>query len=453
MDNTELSPFDIPGRYSSSKHKFAFRGFASSLNHRRRNDDENGASKSILETISNYHYPHKRRRRKGLPFSCNTCSTALLCASFLVWFLISFVLPSHWLAPPSSRPLPIRDRVRARVNQRKQWSANTSIFDRFKEWRASFSSREKTNRKKTHDSEALLPGCEPLDWHSLHYPTCNIVHEQRLGEYLASGLWRSVWLPQHHEETSVLKVMQREHKVDHRNWDRHRRDALVMEQLTASPFVTDVYGYCGNSVVTERASPPLDALLYDAVEFAPLRQRVVWARDVARGVAELHAKGIVHADLQVKQFLSGPNGMIKINDFNRCRFMARRTQTTINATNTTEHCPFHIPTAPGKQRAPEEYKNEYLTEKLDIYSLANILWALWAGQKPWDRYSSAETKRLVKKGHIPPSPFSPETSVGMNMLWNITAASYALDPTQRPTAQTIVDVLDHVLRVEMKEDQ
>jgi hypothetical protein len=38
-----------------------------------------------------------------------------------------------------------------------------------------------------------------------------------------------------------------------RNLDRHLRDAVAMEQLTSSPWVMGVYGFCGNSGIFEFA--------------------------------------------------------------------------------------------------------------------------------------------------------------------------------------------------------
>lgn len=42
-----------------------------------------------------------------------------------------------------------------------------------------------------------------------------------------------------------------EHDFTHPNYDRHRRDAVAMERLTKSPFVLDIYGFCGNSGLFE----------------------------------------------------------------------------------------------------------------------------------------------------------------------------------------------------------
>ena len=36
-------------------------------------------------------------------------------------------------------------------------------------------------------------------------------------------------------------------------YELHRRDAVSMERLSSSPYVMDVFGYCGQSAVTELA--------------------------------------------------------------------------------------------------------------------------------------------------------------------------------------------------------
>ena len=37
-------------------------------------------------------------------------------------------------------------------------------------------------------------------------------------------------------------------------YELHRRDALAMERLTFSPYVLDIYGYCGQSAINELAN-------------------------------------------------------------------------------------------------------------------------------------------------------------------------------------------------------
>lgn len=84
------------------------------------------------------------------------------------------------------------------------------------------------------------------------------------------------------------------------------------------------------------------------------RKIITMALHAARGLQALHEVDggpIVHADLQPRQLLVDVNGVVKINDLNRCRFMSR-----------DEHgntCPFKIDKGNGAWRAPEEHLGEY----------------------------------------------------------------------------------------------
>lgn len=89
------------------------------------------------------------------------------------------------------------------------------------------------------------------------------------------------------------------------------------------------------------------------LEDISIREVIRMALEAARGLQALHeAPGgpIVHADLQPRQLLLDENGVVKINDLNRCRFMARDAN--------GEPCPFKISKGNGVWRSPEEYAGE-----------------------------------------------------------------------------------------------
>lgn len=346
------------------------------------------------------------------------------------------------------------------------------IFESAVHGLSSILSQRKPKRKKNREADA--PGCVRPDWHSFSFQNCNEIHGIDLREtilrgnknkggadgggdnnplglgFVAAGLWRSVYIVAARDahEVSVLKVMKGEHSVDARNIDRHRRDALVMERLTGSPNVVEIFGFCGNTVLTEFAPKPLDDLIYaktldgqthDGATRTTPRGRLELAIGTFKGLAAIHeVEGgpIVHADIQARQFLISNSGEIKINDFNRCRIMARN-----NVTG--ESCKFVIPTSPGKARSPEEYKESKLDEKLDVYSTANVLYGILTGQKAWYQHSSSETKKFVKQGAIPtiPDQYRRPGTIDF-VLTNLTERAYENDPSKRISAREIVVELE-----------
>ena len=353
--------------------------------------------------------------------------------------------------------------------------------------------------KKKRGAEELPPGCVPAIWHTQSFPNCNDVHEIDLKfmlptrsssgrrrrsygmivnddedlnnheasssierpHYISSGMWRDVWSVTPRwvpgllsEQRAVLKMIKQEHDVTFRNLDRHRRDAMVMERLTSSPNVVSIYGHCGNTVLTEMGAQTLESVLLgrddsgrdDAAAAAAATVsrstpmgRLRLARDAANGLAALHevtGGPVIHADITAKQFLVDFDGTIKLNDFNRCRLMPHN-----NVTN--EKCRIRIPSAPGLHRSPEEYQREQVDEKMDVYSLGNVLYSILTGTKPWGDQGSNTIKRWVRDGKKPTidKTFRKDgtSDAALAVLVNL---ALELDPTVRISAAALVHELD-----------
>ena len=113
-------------------------------------------------------------------------------------------------------------------------------------------------------------------------------------------------------------------------------EVLILERLTASPRITDIYGYCGVTTMienlpvelTDKIQPgdgganqtELDKLdnVYPRNQFTPL-EKVQIALDMAKALADLHGFRdgvIIHGDNHIDQFLLTAHGTVKLNDFN-----------------------------------------------------------------------------------------------------------------------------------------
>ena len=361
--------------------------------------------------------------------------------------------------------------------------------------------------------EPLPPGCISHSWQNHSYPNCNEIHEidlldslnmRRFGPklshmtqpdefvvttatatdeqkqnaeqtgYVGEGLWRQVWKVDphfemktkkskmgnyhHHHSPAVLKMMKSQHPVDPRNFDRHRRDALVMERLTESKHVVSVYGYCGNTVLTEYAGRSLDDFLFhpttEELELEYYNRstelgRLRLALDAARSVQALHevpGGPIIHADIQAKQFLFDPTKGLLLNDFNRCRFLPRNQKTG-------GVCKIKIPQAPGKNRAPEEYNQMKLNEKLDIFSLGHILHILLTGEGPWnDMDKETFVKRLLKGNAIViPERFMKPGTVDHEFA-KLILKCYEMKPNERISARELADEIEKIIHQEENRD-
>jgi serine/threonine protein kinase len=375
---------------------------------------------------------------------------------------------------------------------------------------ASWDSQDVSNNRV----DRIPKGCSYISWHTLAFPNCNDIHEidltqalnirrngpmipvflgddqaiapdasieedwtiaQKMG-YMGSGLWRQVWKVNPRYETNetllyaqtssnqseydpmyapaVLKMMKQEQPFHERNFDRHRRDALVMERLTSSPVIPSIYGYCGNTVLTEFFGKSLsDVVFRGASTNTPLspkssQGRIRLALEVMRGIQALHEiedGPIVHADIQIDQFLyDDRTDRIILNDFNRCRFLPRRN-------DTGKLCKVKIPSAPGGHRSPEEYDLMHIDEKVDLFSVGNVLYTILTGKIPWENRDRVDIQRNVRMGNIPDvdDEYRDEGSLDAYLL-DIIENVFETDPAKRKSARVIVEELEALLERDVK---
>lgn len=295
------------------------------------------------------------------------------------------------------------------------------------------------------------------EWQTQSFPTCNTLHETNLlhsiradptQRIVGNGYWRDVWLLVRGDaEPLVFKTLRYRHAFEDRNGDRHRRDAVAMEHLTKYKMVVNIYGFCGNSGLFEYAdSGSLSDIIWSSKgrggkAAATDLERLHVAAQAAMGVAAIHnadregVPSMVHTDITPSQFV-GVNGLFKVNDFNRARFVRW------NSTS-KQPCPHHVGRNPGKNRSPEEYAHEPQTEKVDVYSLGNILYMLLTGLWPFEDVSEEEAQKQVKEGLRPVFPIEIWNSTNpiIQDLKEIMFRCHAQDPSKRATARQVERML------------
>jgi serine/threonine protein kinase len=228
----------------------------------------------------------------------------------------------------------------------------------------------------------------------------------------------------------------------------------VLERLTASPHVINVFGFCGNSVLTEFADGKrLGELADKSRNEYGARLRI--ARDIATGLRDVHTidyensqnATFVHMDINPANVVS-IGGTLKLNDFNIG---------VPRLWNTTSNKPCGIPTQyPNPQwRSPEEAAgSNQLTEKIDVFSLGHIMFRLICGHEPWHKLepggilpSKDILSDKVKRGILPTIPAEilnskdPEIAAIRNAMMKC----YTFDPEKRPSAREIADNLQLAL--------
>jgi hypothetical protein len=263
-------------------------------------------------------------------------------------------------------------------------------------------------------SQGASDKCLPMaDWQTQSFVNCNSLHEIDMHRgithvhngtaqltFLGQGWFRSTWqVGSDMEEPVVLKTLRLEREFLEEYYELHRRDAVAMERLTHSPFVMNVFGYCGQSALNELANfkyvtslEALDRRLRDkGMPSAVLMLKLRLATGIAVGVSHVHEvevensnsglsfpAGMVHYDLNPRNIAITRGGKPKLNDFNIAEFLK------YNPT-TNETCGFRSRLHEPWWRAPEEMDLSHqaiVNEKVDIYALGNILFHILTTHSP-----------------------------------------------------------------------
>jgi len=333
-----------------------------------------------------------------------------------------------------------------------------------------------------------------------------IIQEESIN-FLGQGWFRGAWemytenIPEYdedeeewgYEESVVLKTLRIERDFLEEYYELHRRDALAMERLTFSPYVLDIYGYCGQSAINELANfgiEGMSSLEKVARSFRGMQHiepvskiKLQLASMVATGISHMHSidhpdfpqrydsddnpnpnfeeglkmkpnATLVHYDLNPRNIAIVKRGKPKLNDFNVAEFL---TWDRIHNKTCGFQGRFKEPwwRAPEEMQAhlPDEYPNPApLTEKIDVFSLGNILWDILTTHSPYkmSKDKMDRTRVNVAKGVLPdwPDDFNKtkaESDPALNAIEKAMQKCLRTKPEDRPTAGEIADELSEAL--------
>jgi serine/threonine protein kinase len=305
------------------------------------------------------------------------------------------------------------------------------------------------------------------DWqeNTSAFPTCNILHEvglhmggQRAGDHrieqLAHGGFKDVWKVRLEDDTPaeyVLKTSKYDIKFSPRDLDLHRKDALIMGQTTASPYVLNMYSYCAFSNLVESAPSTLEDWIDRRKDTTKSDELLNLAYQVAQGVADMHLfhngmATVAHIDIKPSQFLYSPKTKVfKINDFNRGRLLTSKAPPKI--------CPFTFDcTHNGStRRAPEEYTEGGLqSDKSDVFTMGSIFYILLAEEDPFEKYRFEKAIKAIVKGEEPSLPDDIVDSKDPNLVAIVDAMRWCRQykaedrPTSLQVAQRLKEALEKV---------
>jgi hypothetical protein len=332
----------------------------------------------------------------------------------------------------------------------------------------------KENRPEYKPVTPLPESCQGQDWMNDLHPSCLDIHEIDLADFffneerdyvridngskrrkkvkiIGEGGFRNAIM--FHEEGAtgmrrVLKTLvydEPSRDFSPRTYDKMRRDAVISEQLTASPYISDIYGYCGLSAVVDYSNEKNLDYVY---EQHPTKDELFQiAHDVAQSIADAHHLNeqgqatVVHMDIKPDQWIR-LEGRFKLNDFNLARMITWDPVTG-------ESCDTATGYSGSRYQAPEQYTEDRpRTEKIDVFSLGNVLGFLLTDENPYEDLSMDAAEAKIEKGEIwkihdpkvlnSTHPFDVSVLKAMNMCLKV-------EPSERPSAQEVADFLRNAL--------
>jgi TPR repeat protein len=127
-------------------------------------------------------------------------------------------------------------------------------------------------------------------------------------------------------------------------------------------------------------------------------ESVAQLASLARGLAHVHACGILHRDLKPTNVLFDAAGVPKLVDFGLARLADAK---TLTQTGTLLGTPAYM--------APEQVRGEVLDERTDVYGLGGVLYYALTGSPPFAGSSVLVTLNNVLEEHpVPPRTLRPE---------------------------------------------
>lgn len=278
---------------------------------------------------------------------------------------------------------------------------------------------------KDHREESFRPdyddyeeGCHPVNWKDNIYPTCNNFHELHMvydnDSYnivnLGTGTWRTAWgfqkkIKEQQSELDdnsfVLKSLNGWQPIDYSTTEAAQTEAAIMERLSRSPRIVDIYGYCGVATLNEHMKEKIKDTIVpppgymkqhqlDEIQEANNNQvvsqnnltsteKLYLAMGMAEAIADLHGfEGgvITHGDNWPDQLLVSKEGVLKLNDFEGSYIMDYDI-------GEGQYCLDDRGCSGFAYQSPEELACYLADEKSDVYTLGNNIYVLLTGLWPF----------------------------------------------------------------------
>ena len=127
----------------------------------------------------------------------------------------------------------------------------------------------------------------------------------------------------------------------------------------------------------------------------PLRRAIDYARQIARGLAAAHRRGIVHRDIKPENLFVTRDGVVKILDFG----LAKLANPTAPSTGVVSTTAAGMVLGTVGYMSPEQARGEPGDHRSDIFSFGVVLYEMLSGRRAFHGDSAVETLAAIVKEH------------------------------------------------------
>jgi len=185
------------------------------------------------------------------------------------------------------------------------------------------------------------------------------------------------------------------------------------------PFIAMAH-YAGETLQEKLSRGPL-----------PIDEALVYARQIAEGLAAAHAAGIVHRDIKPANVVVTTGGVAKILDFG----LAKMQDVTLTRTAARMGTVAYM--------SPEQARGGAVDARTDLWALGALLYELVAGMRPFEgAYETAVLYNVVNEAPTPLRAHRPDCPEAVEALVD---RCLQKAPADRPAdAQDFLDDLDRI---------